>query len=125
MTVEMMHHPKADKDQMYVNRSEGGKGLIQLETTYKLTTIGLDTYLTCNDDQLLKITTTHEKQNKKYSIVKQAVKYKRKLQVSKTARTKSKTNTKYAKKVKKKSTTTRARTTQRKMEGKRNACTIS
>ena len=65
----MHHHPKADKDRMYVNRSERGTGLIQLETTYKLTTIRLDTYLTCNDDPLLKILTTHEKQQKKYSVL--------------------------------------------------------
>ena len=60
MTAERMHHSKVDKDRMYVNRSERGRDLIQLETTYKLTTIGLDTYLTCNDDPLLKIVTTHE-----------------------------------------------------------------
>ena len=102
MTAERMHHPKADKDRMYVNRSEGGRGLIQLETTYKLTTIGLDTYLTCNDDPLLKIATTHEKQKKKYSVVKQAVKYKRELQVPETERTEGETKTMYAKKVKKK-----------------------
>ena len=102
MTAERMHHPKADKDRMYVNRSEGGRGLIQLETTYKLTTIGLDTYLTCNDDPLLKIATTHEKQKKKYSVVKQAVKYKRELQVPATERTEGETKTMYAKKVKKK-----------------------
>ena len=34
MTAERVHHPKADKDQMYVNRSEGGRDLIQLETAY-------------------------------------------------------------------------------------------
>ena len=67
---------------MYVNRSEGGSGLIQLEITYMLTKIGLDTYLIYNDDPLLKIATTHEKQEKKYSVVKQAVKYKRELTTS-------------------------------------------
>ena len=65
MTAERMHHPKADKDRMYVNRSEGGRGLIQLETTYKVTTVGLDIYLICNDDPLLKIASTCEKQKKK------------------------------------------------------------
>ena len=43
ITVERMHHPQVDKDRMYVYRSKGGRGLIQLETTYKLITIGLDT----------------------------------------------------------------------------------
>ena len=36
MTAERMHHPKADRDRMYVNRLEGGRGLTPLETTYKL-----------------------------------------------------------------------------------------
>ena len=36
-----MHHPKADKDPLYVPRFEGGRSLIQIELTYKATTIGL------------------------------------------------------------------------------------
>ena len=46
--------------------------------------------------------TTHEKQKKKYSVVKQAVKYKRELQVPETERTEGKTKTMHAKKIKKK-----------------------
>ena len=124
MTAERMHHPKADKDRMYVSRSEEGRGLIQLETTYMLTTIGLDTYLTCNDDPLLKIATAHEKQKMKYSAVKPAVKYKRELQVPETERTEGETKTMYAKKVKKKAQLAQ-KTTQWKMEEERNAWTIS
>ena len=96
MTAERMHHTKAGKDRMYINRSEGGRSLMQLETTYKLT-IELDTYLACNDGPLLKITTTHEKQKKKYSVVI----YKRELQVPTTKRTEGETKTTYAKTVKK------------------------
>ena len=65
MTAKRMRHPKADKDGMYTNRSKGGRGLIQLETTYKLTARRLDTYLTCNDDPLLKKATNHNKKTEK------------------------------------------------------------
>ena len=34
-TMHKMHHPKADEDRMYLPRKEGGRGLIQLECTYK------------------------------------------------------------------------------------------
>ena len=40
-----MNYPKADVDRIYISRIEGGRGLIQLECTYKTTTIGLETYL--------------------------------------------------------------------------------
>ena len=40
-----MHHPKADKDQLYLLRTEGGRSLIETELTYKTTTIGLHRYL--------------------------------------------------------------------------------
>ena len=40
-----MRHPKSDVDRLYLPRTEGGRGLIQLEPSYKSTTIGLDKYL--------------------------------------------------------------------------------
>ena len=30
-----MHHPKADIDRIYMKRKEGGRGLLQIEATYK------------------------------------------------------------------------------------------
>ena len=40
-----MHHPKSDEDRLYLPRTEGGRGLIKLELSYKTTTIALDKYL--------------------------------------------------------------------------------
>ena len=37
-----MHHPKSHENRLYLSRTEGRKGLIQLELSYKSTTIGLD-----------------------------------------------------------------------------------
>ena len=41
LTMYKMHHPKSDVDRLYLPRTEGGRGLIQLELSYKATTIGL------------------------------------------------------------------------------------
>ena len=43
LTMYIMHHPKADVDRLYLPRSEGGRGLIQIELTYKIETVGLKT----------------------------------------------------------------------------------
>ena len=91
-----MHHPKADVDRMYVKRCDGGRSLIQLETTYKVATIGLNAYLTRKDDPTFNIATLHEQRKKKYSVAKQAVK----LQVLEIEWSKEDTPTTYAKKVK-------------------------
>ena len=55
LTMERMHHPRADVDRMYLPRNKGGRGLIQLESAYKTATIGLDAYLnaTKNDPLLV------------------------------------------------------------------------
>ena len=45
LTMNKIHRPKADVDRLYIPRSEGGKGLLQLEISYKTITIGLQTYL--------------------------------------------------------------------------------
>ena len=45
LTMYKMRHPKSDVDRLYLPRTEGGRGLIQLEPSYKSTTIGLDKYL--------------------------------------------------------------------------------
>ena len=45
LTIHRMHHPKADVNRMYLPRRIGGRGLTKLETAYKSTTVGLETYL--------------------------------------------------------------------------------
>ena len=65
LTLQRMHHPKADMDRMYLLRSEGGRGLIQLQTAYKRATIGLDTYLNTKNDPLLVIAKEPEKKTNK------------------------------------------------------------
>ena len=63
LTMGKMHHPKADVDRLYVPRAEGGRGLMQLELNYKITTIGLDSYLSQTQDPLLQMVKKHESKN--------------------------------------------------------------
>ena len=44
MTLKRMHHPKGDMSRMYIPRKEGGRGMKNLEMTYKTTTVGLNIY---------------------------------------------------------------------------------
>ena len=57
---ERMHHPKPDVNRLYVPRNKEGRGLTQLETVYKTSTIGLNAYLENANDHLLKLVSQHE-----------------------------------------------------------------
>ena len=56
LTMYKMHHPKADIDRLYVNRKEGGRGLIQVEAAFKAEIINIAEYLNTNnkEDQFVK-----------------------------------------------------------------------
>lgn len=78
-TIHRMHHPKADVERLYVPRSDGGRGLIQLELTYKTSTIGLSQYLSHSDDWMIQLVNLHENSKKLHSVVKESNKYTREL----------------------------------------------
>uniref|UniRef100_H3A107 Reverse transcriptase domain-containing protein n=1 Tax=Latimeria chalumnae TaxID=7897 RepID=H3A107_LATCH len=63
---------KADTDQLYLPRQEGGRGFIQLETAYKTSVMGMDTYLQYIGDRYLHLVLEHEARKAKYSIIKMA-----------------------------------------------------
>jgi len=50
LTTSKMHHLKSDVDRLYLPRTSGGCGLVQLELSLTTTTIGLNAYLTSNND---------------------------------------------------------------------------
>ena len=60
LTSNRMHHPKADMCRLYLPRSSGGRGLMQLEFSYKLTTIGMESYLSNTKDILLQPVCKHD-----------------------------------------------------------------
>ena len=100
LTEERMHHPKSDVDRMYLPRSFGGRGLTQIETSNKTTTIGLATYLEKSKDPFLKLVNQHEDRKKSYSIESYAAKFKYELNVNEIAKKNNEPVTKLAKRVK-------------------------
>ena len=75
MICNNMRHPKSDISRLYLPRIEGGRGLLQLEASYRVATIGLSTYLTETTDDFLKLVYSHEQSKRKYSIVKDSIKF--------------------------------------------------
>ena len=76
-----MHHPKADVDHLYLPRSSGGRGIMELETSYKTTTIGMQEYLTVSNDWMIQLVRQHEENKKLHSIVKEARRFKREFEL--------------------------------------------
>ena len=64
LTWYKMRHLKADKDRLYLPRSEGGRSLIQTELTYKATTIGLHKYLQTIKVWMMELARKHENNKK-------------------------------------------------------------
>ena len=95
-----MHHPKADVDRLYLPRNEGGRGLIQIELTYKITTTGLATYLRESKDRMMKLVLEHEKKKKLYSVTKEAAKFRQELGIDQAEHKETDSVTNKAKKVK-------------------------
>ena len=76
LTLNRLHHPKADANRMYVPRKEKGRGMINLEICSKTTAIGLNTYLLQSDDRMLKLVLQHEKKKNLHSVMKERLKFK-------------------------------------------------
>ena len=81
MICNNMRHPKSDVSRLYLPRIEGGRGLLQLEASYRVSTIGLSTYLNATTDDFLKQVKKHEQGKRKYSIVKDSVKFLKSLNI--------------------------------------------
>ena len=61
-TLYKMHHTKADIHRLYVNRKEGGRGLVQVEVAYKAEIINIAEYLNTKykEDQFVNTIKVHE-----------------------------------------------------------------
>ena len=82
LTMYRTHHPKSDVDRLYLTRQVGGRGLLQIEMSYKLATVGLRKYLEEKDDPFIKAVNHHESTKKKYSVVKEARKFEKNLVIN-------------------------------------------
>jgi DNA-dependent RNA polymerase auxiliary subunit epsilon len=98
LTMEKMHHAKADVDRLYPPRTEGVRSLAQLELIFK--TIGLDTYLASTEDPLLTLMKYHEERKKLFSIKKEVAKSKQELNLPEIPTNENEGTTKNAHRVK-------------------------
>ena len=80
LTSFRMHHPKSDVDRIYLARKTGGRGLIQLEQSFKTSLIGLEKYLQSSNDAYLKAVLEHEN-SKDISFTKLSQEFKRTLEI--------------------------------------------
>ena len=62
LTMYKLHYPKGDIDRLYVKRKGGGRGLLQIETTYKAEIMYIAEYLSTKyiEDQFVNIVKSHE-----------------------------------------------------------------
>ena len=81
LTSNKMHHPKANVDRLYLPRSSGGRGMTELETYYKITTMGMQKSLTVSNDCMIQLVRQLEENKKLHSIVKEARRFKREFEL--------------------------------------------
>ena len=81
LTMYKMHLPKSDVDRLYLPRNEGGGWFIQLELSYKSTTIGLDKYFQETQDTVLHFVKGHDDRKSLYCISRHSMKFNRELAV--------------------------------------------
>ena len=101
-TMNKMHHPKADIDRLYLPRCEGGRGLIQLELSFKTTTIGLEMYMEKTTDPFLQIVKEHRGKTNVSSITKDAKRFRNELDIPNISSNENEASTIYARRVKSK-----------------------
>lgn len=103
LTMNRIHHPKSDVERLYLQRSCGGRGLIQIESHFKVSSIGLQLYLKNKEEKIIKEVLKHENTKKVYSVTKSANKFETELQLTNISHTSEKLSAiKIAKKQKEK-----------------------
>ncbi|KAI5748289.1 hypothetical protein M8J77_023892 [Diaphorina citri] len=78
LTLNNLHNPNADVDRLYIPRVRGGRGLTNIEQTYKLSIIGLGEYIERKEDTLMTQLREYEKtRDSDRTILKRKEEYKR------------------------------------------------
>ena len=76
LNMHKMLHPEANVERLYIPRKDGGRGLIEVETAFKISTIGLDHYLKNEDGRYPKQVLEHDRSKAKNLITKNESKFK-------------------------------------------------
>ena len=82
LNMNKMLRPKVDVERLYILGKDGGRGLIEVETAFKIATIGLDHCLKKKDGQYPKQVLEHDRSKAKNSITKNASNFKREVPMS-------------------------------------------
>lgn len=101
LTMGKMPHPRSNVERLYLPRAGSRRGLIHVELFYKTTTIGLAVYLSSTNVSLIRLVQQHESTRKKlYSILKEASKFKKELDLKELQPEDDETAALYAKRIK-------------------------
>lgn len=82
LTINGMHHPRADVDRLYVKRKEGGRGLLELQSLYRQSILSLAVYLQTENSRLIQSVKKWDDVKKKYSLQKEADKIRTKYKLT-------------------------------------------
>jgi len=69
LTIEGIHHPKADVDRLYIKRRNGGRGLVKLQSAHYVA-IALSEYIKQSKDRLTRVVQDNDAGKIKYSLKK-------------------------------------------------------
>ena len=100
LNMHKMLHPKADVERLYIPRKDGGRGLIEVETAFKIATIGLNHCLKNKDGQYPKQVLEHDTSKAKNSVTENAIKFKGEVAISEFENKEDKSALEYAKALK-------------------------
>ena len=74
MAMYKAHHPQADVDRLYLQRCEGGKGLVGLEDCVQVEVHSLKKYLSISTEKILKeVSRSKITENNKYGRSKEEI----------------------------------------------------
>ena len=74
MTMYEVHHPKADVDRLYLQRCEGGRGLLGMEDCVQVEVHSLENYLSTSKEEILKeVSRSRILENNKYKRSKEEI----------------------------------------------------
>ena len=74
MAMYKAHHPRADVDRLYLQRCEGGKGLVELEDCVQVEVHSLKKYLSISNEKILKeVSRSKITENNKYGRSKEEI----------------------------------------------------
>ena len=68
LTINGMHHPKADVSRLYIKRKNGGGGLLELMSVYKQIIVGIAEYIKIQDGRMMKILAKNDLLKRRCSI---------------------------------------------------------